>query len=234
MEQKVSPKVDWCPRCGTRHAKGEDCPAELLATGPERHGWRIAVKTPHGPEVYGVLIAPAGDQWRARVLTYPRILWTIPGGGQSIKFLGPDPGAAEQKAIHFVRQHCRQKGFKKVEVQPVVRAGAVDPEEDARVTDEEAQRRKPEQVPVRYGVGQLSGKAVTADLSEGGAFIVTRSPLEPGTRIRLQIELQDVKIPMRGVVRWKRQRSEPGRPYGMGVELTRPHRLYVQYVRKLS
>ncbi len=58
-----------------------------MPTGPEERRWQIAVETPRGIEGYGVLVAPSGNRWRARILTFPNILWTIPGGGTSIKFL---------------------------------------------------------------------------------------------------------------------------------------------------
>ena len=78
----------YCSVCGGDHARRQDCPGELRATGPERHGWRVAVETPYGLEAYGVLVAPSFDVWRARVITYPNILWTVPGGAVTLKFAG--------------------------------------------------------------------------------------------------------------------------------------------------
>jgi len=49
---------------------------DLRATGDERHGWRVAVETPHGIEAYGVLVAPTHERWRARILTFPNVLVT--------------------------------------------------------------------------------------------------------------------------------------------------------------
>ena len=54
--------------CGTLHGPHDECPGELRITQPERHGWRVLVSTGHRTEVYGVLIAPTRDCWRARIL----------------------------------------------------------------------------------------------------------------------------------------------------------------------
>ena len=78
----------WCPICQTQHATRKDCPGEVLASGPERHGWRVLVRTPTRAEVYGVLIAESEDRWRARVVTYPNMLWSVPGGRGTLKFVG--------------------------------------------------------------------------------------------------------------------------------------------------
>ena len=78
----------WCPVCGSVHAGPRDCPGDLRATGPERHGWRVAVETPLGIEAYGILVAPTHERWRARILTFPNVLWTIPGGAATLKFVG--------------------------------------------------------------------------------------------------------------------------------------------------
>lgn len=64
---------------------------EAPATGPERHGWRVHVETSRGVEAIGVLVAPSGDLWRSRILTYPNVLWTAPGGRSTLKFLAPTP-----------------------------------------------------------------------------------------------------------------------------------------------
>ena len=83
--------MDWCRVCCTQHGSDASCPGELLATGPERHAWRVTVDTSRGMETYGVLVAPAGRHWRARVLTYPKALWVVPGGRASMKFVGSGP-----------------------------------------------------------------------------------------------------------------------------------------------
>ena len=66
----------FCRVCGTEHQGPASCPGELPATGVERPGWRVQVETPFGHEAIGVLLAPSHEQWRARIVTYPNVLWT--------------------------------------------------------------------------------------------------------------------------------------------------------------
>ena len=89
----------WCAVCGADHAREARCPGELQATGPEQQGWKINVQTPRGMEAYGVLLAPTGERWLARVLTFPRVLWLVPGGGHTLKFLARSREQAERKAL---------------------------------------------------------------------------------------------------------------------------------------
>ena len=79
---------EWCEICCTTHLPSHRCPGDLQATEDERHGWRVNVETPQGIEGYGVLVAPTSGPWRARILTYPNILWLVPGGRATIKFVG--------------------------------------------------------------------------------------------------------------------------------------------------
>ena len=58
----------------------------------------------------------------------------------------------------------------------------------------------------------IEGSGAIQDLSLGGAFILDSQPLEVGDRIRLDLRLGGVSIPVQGVVR----RSVPGK--GMGIE----------------
>ena len=61
-KEGLSMSQTWCPICSTRHQPGrQDCPGEVAATEPERHGWKVNVETPQGLEAYGVLVAPAGN-----------------------------------------------------------------------------------------------------------------------------------------------------------------------------
>src|SRR6267143_1834934 len=92
----------FCCVCGTEHSGPASCPGELRATGAEKHGWRVNVETPFGHEAIGVLLAPSHDVWRARILTYPNVLWAAPGGRGAIKFVGDTPAEAEERAIKFV------------------------------------------------------------------------------------------------------------------------------------
>jgi hypothetical protein len=226
----------WCRYCCTRHGSDEPCPGELLATGTERFGWRVKVRTNYGVDVIGVLVSPVGNRWRARVLTYPNVMWMIPGGGGSIKFLGPDPAAAEQEAIDFILEHCRHRHFSVVEESPRPESGPIDHEQTPEVAKSEEVRsaqRKLRVLPIRFGVDGLTAEAVTGDLSEDGIFIATESTLAVGTPLRMEMEIEGCKIPLRGAVAWKRDRALTGRPAGMGVDLTDPPGLYKTLVREM-
>lgn len=62
-------------------------------------------------EYYGVLIAESGAYWRARIFTYPNMLWSVPGARGTIKFAGASSKEAEALAIEFLREHCEQRRY---------------------------------------------------------------------------------------------------------------------------
>jgi Tfp pilus assembly protein PilZ len=224
----------WCRHCGAMHEQHGGCPGQLLATGPERHGWRVLVETPSGPIVYGTLVAPAGDVWRARILTYPNVLWVLPRGS-TIKFVGATPGAAEQGAIDFIKQHCRRRNYGVRKEVPTVESGDVDLEQDESAAKSDAVRtseRRKRAVHVRYGITRLTETAVTDDLSEGGLFIRTEEPMPIGTSLQLRLEVDGYGFPLRGLVRWTQDEEEVGRPTGMGIKLINPHPRYIHYLRQ--
>ena len=234
MTQQAESVKTWCLICGTMHDDDDECPGELLATGPERHGWRVLVDTPQGPEVYGTLVAPAGDHWRARVLTYPNVLWIV-GRGNTMKFVGSTPASVEKAAIRFIKGHCKSHGFTARTEVPSVESGGVALEQDVTAARSEAVRASQRQlraVRVYYGTGRPDQEAETDDLSEGGLFIRTDEPMPVGTDLQLRFEAEGFGIPLRGIVRWAREEDEDGRPRGMGIELINPHPRYIHYVRQ--
>ena len=207
-----------------------------MATGAERHGWRASFKTPGDTEVYGVLVAPAGRLWRALVLTYSNTLWTIPGSDRTMKFVGATPRKAEREAIAFIESRCAERGYQRLEDIPVVETVDVDPEGAPGVSEStraHPPRRKLRSVPVRWGHKSARRDAVTLELSEGGLFVVSRTPLEPGAVVHLELELDTSTVPLRGMVAWIRKRPEPGRPAGMGIRLSKPPAMYLHYVKQL-
>jgi hypothetical protein len=221
----------WCAICGSTHPRPKDCPGDLRATGPERHGWRVAVETPHGIEAYGILVAPSSDLWRARILTYPNVLWTIPGGGSTIKFVGATAQASEAKAVAFVEGHIRARGY--------LRRDGIDPVVAGRFRAEAARGasapalRKIRSIPVRFGTGPSLFSAMTGNISESGLFVATFAPLDPGLAIRVLVDLDLGALGMRGEVVWARRRMVLGRPVGMGVKLISPPPPYLEFVREL-
>jgi len=223
----------WCRVCCTQHTK-DDCPGELLATGPERHGWRLLAEKADEPIVFGTLVAPADDRWRARILTYPNVLWVLPSGG-TMKFVGITPALTEKKAIDFIKAHCRRNGLKMRTEVPSVESGTVDLEQTestARSAAVQASQRQKRALRVSYGVGRITDEAETDDLSEGGLFIRTDEPLPLGAKVNLRVDLDGFGIPLRGEVRWAQAEEEVGRPRGMGIELDRPHPRYIHFLRQ--
>ena len=228
---------EWCPVCCCRHRDRRDCPGELLATGPERQGWRVNVQTPTGIEACGVLVAPSGDSWRARILTFPNILWTVPDGRGTLKFVGRNAGEAERQAITFVRQHIRDRGYTMRDEVVLYEPGAIEAEAAPGgliVPSGPPALRKVRFLPVRFGVAQITEIAGTGNLSETGLFIITGSPEIDGIWLNLLLDVDDDPIGLRGLVRWRNRQHRAGRSPGMGVQLNEPPPSYLSYVRTLS
>ena len=222
----------WCAVCGSVHADPADCPGDLRATGAERHGWRVAVDTPNGIEAYGVLVAPTHDRWRARILTFPNVLWTIPGGAATLKFVAGSPQSAEALAVAFIEGHIAARGY--------ARRSHMDPTTPGRYGGEMSSAalvvapRKAHAVPVRFGNGSTLFSAMTANLSESGMFVATLAPLDPGVALRVMMSLATGPIGMKGEVVWSRSTIVLGRPVGMGLKLLSPPSLYQEFVREMT
>jgi hypothetical protein len=226
----------WCAVCNTRHAPGADCPGELNANGPERPGWRVTVETPNGIESYGVLVAPCRQAWRARILTYPNVLWLVPGGSTTMKFASKTPEEVERLAIDFIEEHCNQRGFRRRDQMVPIDAGPVAPEAGASGPSPGRQATAPRRLhslPVRFGPDRATQLGSTADLSEEGMFIMTSVPLEAGVSVLLHLDLVGTTVPLQGLVMWSRTRREPGRPVGMGIRIVNPPQVYVNFVKTL-
>lgn len=215
----------------TASGQGWSAVAELEATGPERHGWRINVETQRGIEAYGVLIAPAGDSWRARILTFPNILWLGPDRQTTLKFEGRSPQDAERQAIEFIREHCRRRDYAmRDEVATVVPDALPDA---APVVGEQAQR-KVRFLPIAFGTDFPSERAKVGNLSETGLFIITNTPAQQGDKLNLVLHTETSELPLEGVVKWMRNAHRIGRAPGMGIALEDPPEGYVEYVRALA
>jgi len=227
----------FCRVCGTDHQATASCPGELHATGAERPGWRVNVETPFGNEAIGVLLAPSYDQWRARIVTYPNVLWTAPGGGGTLKFVGETPEQAEAQAIRFVEEHVRRKRYLRRDAVVSVRAVHVAQARPAaphpRGPATAAILRKRRCLPIRFGTDRASVRGVTVNLSAEGMFVGAPLPLEEGRSLRLHLYLEGNTLPLRGLVMWNRERGEPDRPAGMGILLSQPPLLYQSFVAGL-
>ncbi len=226
--------LTYCPVCGGSHTKPEDCPGDLQATGPERHGWRVTVETPFGLEAYGVLVAPSRDLWRSRIITYPNVLWTVPGGAVTLKFTGRSPQHAESQAVAFVEGHINARGYVRRDALDLPAVARFQAEAHAKaVAAQGPSLRKIRALPVRFGAGPSLFAAMTGNLSETGLFVMTLAPFDPGTGLRVLIDLETGPVGLRGTVVWKREQLVLGRPLGMGVQLISPPEPYREFVEEL-
>lgn len=66
-----------------------------------------------------------------------------------------------------------------------------------------------------------------------GELLATESTLAVGTPLAMELEIEGCRIPLRGVVAWKRDRALTGRPVGMGVDLMDPPSLFKSFVRDM-
>jgi len=57
---------------------------------------------------------------------------------------------------------------------------------------------------------------LTGDISRGGLFVATYTPLRPGDTVMLRFTLLDEVIEVEGVVRWRREAADHSPP-GVGV-----------------
>lgn len=225
----------FCRVCGTGHAPSAHCPGEFHATGIERPGWRVQLATPFGHESIGVLLAPSHDQWRARIVTYPNVLWSAPGGRGTLKFVAETAEEAEAQAIRFIEEHLaarryqRRDGLTAVSAGNAVRRKAVTTPANFHA----AAKRKTTRLPVRFGPDRALARGVTLNLSDDGMFVGVAKPEECGRSLLIHLELDGHTVPMRGLVMWNRERAAPERPAGMGIRLSQPPALYQSFVASL-
>ena len=228
--------LQWCETCDTQHSLQDPCPGRLVPVEPERHGWRINVDTNSGIDAYGVLVVRCTVGWRARILTYPNVLWLVPGGRHTIKFLGSTGGEAEVKAADYVKAHCKRKGYQvRPGLSPVHYSG-VDPEGAlGRSSGPRPTERKIRFLPVHFGVGGATEPGETGNLSETGMFIITDTPVALGTPVFVALRVEGDKIlHMSGEVVWMSKQHHVGRSPGMGLRLHNPTVEYLEYVSRLA
>ena len=225
----------FCAVCCSPHAAEAWCPGHVPATGPERAAWDVTVETPRGLEKIVVLMAKSHDLWRARISTHPRTLWLVPGGTATVKFFARSEDEALRQAIAFVDRHCTRRGyFRRDQTLPADTVREVPAPRAARPPQSPPLARKTCRLPLRYGVDRASQLAATANVSTHGMFVATRAPLDPGTALRIHLEMAGHTARLEGMVMWTRTRAESGRPLGMGVRLIHPPPAYADFVVALG
>ena len=86
-------------------------------------------------------------------------------------------------------------------------------------TERRGAPRIPVETDVTLGGGGRVVSGVSIDVATGGIFVATYAPLPVGTRVSIRFRLPTGQVVGAGLVRWTREAS-PGRPGGVGVELT--------------
>jgi hypothetical protein len=157
-----------------------------------------------------------------------------------MKFVAATAREAENRAIRFVEAHAAKRGLLLRSALEPVEPGPIRLEDHGRgrrpvpdVRPGVPARRKVRSIPLQYGPTRPQVRAVTANLSETGMFVVTERPLSPGTPIVIELETEAYAVRLRGAVVWRRSTAEFGRLPGMGVRIDEPPPLYTQYVRQI-
>ena len=220
----------FCEMCCTPHLAEASCPGELRATGPEHPAWEVTVETPRGLEQIAVLLAPSHALWRARITTRPRTLWLVPGGASTLKFAGESREQAIHQAIAFIDQHCVRRGYYRRDQLIPVDLGPSPVARTVRPKTAIPLHRKRCRLSLRWGLERPSVLAATDNLSVHGMFVATRRPADPGTAVRINLELAGTTAKLDALVMWTRSRAERGRPIGMGLRLVHPPPAYADFV----
>lgn len=210
----------WCGVCGTRHDLGPRCPGDVQPSGPERMAWRVLAEAGMRQEEYGVLVAPCEHHFRARILTLPNMLWSIPGGRGTCKFLGKSQAEAERRARDYIREFSSKRGL------------TLKPAKDKPAPGDGD--RTVHNVQVRFGEEKPDRKGTTTDLSVGGMFVATTRPLPAGRKVRLMLEIGAASLPLQATVAWARAAAGDEGPAGMGLQVHGAPALYRHYVREIT
>lgn len=222
-------EIAWCAACCTQHEK-DDCPGVVELTGPERAGRRFVARREDQTERYQVLVGKAGDRWRARIVTLPNMLWAMPSGRRTAKFIDTDPIEAERKAVLFIFQRARSLGFAITEI---AEAQESEPD-DTRAGKRTGGRRVDHSLTALFGADRPTWPAKVSNLSVTGLFLATNHPVQPGDRISIVLQCEHFRIPLVGIVSWINPKPTGAVPAGMGVELDDPSAIYRQYVAGLG
>lgn len=180
------------------------------------------------------MVAPCGRRWRARIVSFPNVIWMVPGGGESIKFLAARQDDVLRNAIDFVRRHCVTRGYTMRDELECVSSSAPGPIVLAGGAGVVAAPRVERRLPVHFGINRPTVTAATANLSATGLFVTTDLPPGDGARLGLSLELEYCKVPLRGQVAWHRRKTSPGTIAGMGLLLIQPPGVYVKYIEQLT
>lgn len=99
------------------------------------------------------------------------------------------------------------------------------------MTSERRAPRLPISLKVAYRTTGAFLVAYSVNLSKGGIFVETDTPLEVGEHVQLAFEVPGAgALSVEGVVAWVRQQSEDGLPGGMGIQFEHLDQKYGQHI----
>jgi len=93
--------------------------------------------------------------------------------------------------------------------------------------------RKRCRLTLRWGHERPSLRGTTGDLSVHGMFVATRYPAEPGSAVRVEVEMAGTIARLNAVVMWTRREAVGTLRKGMGLRLVHPPPAYADFVTAL-
>ena len=93
--------------------------------------------------------------------------------------------------------------------------------------------RKRCRLTLRWGPEHPFLRGSTGDLSVHGMFVATRNPAEPGSAVRLELELAGTTATLDAVGMWIRRAPQGRLRRGMGLRLVHPPPAYADFVTAL-
>jgi hypothetical protein len=144
-----------------------------------------------------------------------------------LKFVGSTSEEAEAKALGYVLRWCAERNRNP-------RDGYGPWSLPGRWASRGVPPRKRRSLAVRYGVEGITALTTTANVSTGGMFVTAQVPLPAEAPLDVELEIYGCTTLLRGVVVWRREKLEPGRPRGMGIRLLDPPPVYKLFVHALN
>ena len=217
-------EVAWCSDCWTQHGSLRPCPGPIRTTGPERATRRFVAHLAGNQEHYQTLVAEAGELWRVRIVTIPRQLWAVPGGGGAAQFVDTTAAEAERKAVIFIYKRCKSLGVEVTELAPE----QGNPNSTSAEQGRRKNRRRVTCLPAVFGVDRPEWPAGVSNLSPQGIYLSTSRPERPGRAVKILLQLDQFRVPLNGTVTWVKEGD------GMGVELDNPPTVYKDFVATIG
>lgn len=95
--------------------------------------------------------------------------------------------------------------------------------------------RKTKRLNVSFSDGKVEHIGTSSNFSLKGIFIRTRKAFNPGTSLKMVIEINEHrKIELTGIVVWATRTGIRDFKNGMGIKLTAIHQAYEDYVKGLN